>query len=68
MTAADVSFLRLHRSGWSIGDVAGWTADGPYWLVWRTNDENVIRAEGRTKEAAWHAAELQALGVGMRER
>jgi hypothetical protein len=40
MTHSDESFLRLHRSGWSIGDTAGWTPDGLVWLVWGSNGEN----------------------------
>jgi hypothetical protein len=29
MTPSDESNLRLKRSGWSIGDIAGWTPEGP---------------------------------------
>ena len=68
MTASDASYLRLHRSGWSIGDVAGGTAAGLVWLVWGSHGENLIRAEGRTRDEAWRAAELQALGLGMLRR
>jgi hypothetical protein len=60
--------LRLHRSGWSIGDIARWTPDGPYWLVWGSNGENLIRAEGRTRDEAWRNAEMQAVGLGMTSR
>jgi hypothetical protein len=68
MTAVNAAFLRLHCSGWSIGEIAGWTPDGPYWLVWGTNGENVLRAEGRTKEEAWRNAEMQAMGMGILRR
>jgi hypothetical protein len=50
MTAADESFLRLHRSGWSIGEIAGWTPEGPYWQVWGHQGENIIRAEGEPRK------------------
>src|SRR5262249_36619661 len=29
----DESFARLHRAGWSVGDVRLLTAEGPAWLV-----------------------------------
>jgi hypothetical protein len=35
------------------------------WLLWGSNGENLIRAEGRTKDEAWQNAEMQALGLGM---
>jgi hypothetical protein len=44
--------LRLHRSGCSIGDIAGWTPEGLVWLVWGSNGENLIRAEGPTRGEA----------------
>jgi hypothetical protein len=68
MTSSDASFLRLHRSGWSIGDVAVAKPEGLVWLVWGSNGENLIRAEGRTKEEAWRNAEMQALALGMLSR
>jgi hypothetical protein len=64
MISADVSFVHQHRSGWSIGDTAGWTPQGLSWLVWGSNGEKLIRAKRRTKDEAWCNAELQARAVG----
>src|SRR4051812_9154243 len=59
--SVDESRDRLHRAGWSVGDVG--TASG--WLVTGTNGENRIEAYGRGQsEAWWHACE-QARDVGM---
>jgi hypothetical protein len=63
--SSDESFLRLHRFGWSIGDTAGSTPDGLVWLVSGSNGENLVRAEGRTRDEAWRNAEIEALGLGM---
>ena len=68
MTPSDESYLRLKRSGWLIGDIAGWTPEGLSWLVWGSNGENLIRAEGWTRDEAWLNAELQARSVGMLRR
>jgi len=38
---ADESFARLHRAGWSVGDVRILTAAGPAWLVSGSNGENL---------------------------
>jgi hypothetical protein len=57
----DESFDRLHRAGWSIGEVAG----SAVWIVTGTNGENVMKAEGRTQTEAWYRATLQAQAVGM---
>jgi hypothetical protein len=44
---------RLHRAGWSIGDVAFHDgAGGLTWLVWGSNGENLIRAEGASRDEA----------------
>jgi hypothetical protein len=52
---------RLHRAGWSVGEVAGaWT-----WMVAGNNGENQLRAEGRTQFVAWQRACDQAAAVGM---
>jgi hypothetical protein len=57
---------QLHRSGWSIGDVAaGDGAGGTLWLVSGSNGENQIRAEGKTRAEAWVRAVEQARGLGM---
>jgi hypothetical protein len=58
----------LHRAGWSIGDTAchggaGWVT----WLVWGSNGENLIRAEGATRDEAWGRAVEQARAWGHRD-
>jgi hypothetical protein len=50
MTASDESLVRLHRSRWSIGDIASWTSEGLVWRVFGSNGENLTRAEGRSRE------------------
>jgi hypothetical protein len=52
---------RLHRAGWSVGEVAS----GTRWLINGANGENVLRAEGKTQAEAWHRACEQAAAVGM---
>jgi hypothetical protein len=59
------SFARLHRAGWSVGDVRIFTAVGPAWLVSGTNGENALNARGRTQAEAWHRACQQAEAAGM---
>jgi hypothetical protein len=61
----DESFARLHRAGWSVGDVRLLTAEGPAWWVTGTNGENALSAQGRTQAEAWHHACLQAKALGM---
>jgi len=59
--SVDECFERLHRAGWSVGEVA--TAGE--WIVSGTNGENLLDARGRTQaEASWRACE-QARAVGM---
>jgi hypothetical protein len=62
---SDESFLRLHAAGWSIGDAAYVWRGALVWLVTGSNGENVIRAEGPSRDAAWWAAVGQAQAVGM---
>src|SRR5262245_65229773 len=62
---ADESFARLHRAGWSVGDVRILAAEGPAWLVTGSNGENAMSARGRTQAEAWHLACLQAEAAGM---
>jgi hypothetical protein len=59
--SVDESFARLHRAGWSIGDIAA----AHRWIVSGTNGENVIHAEGESQAEAWYRATLQAEAVGM---
>ena len=63
---SDEALDRLHRAGWSIGDVAAPDgAGGLSWLVWGSNGENLIRAEGATRDEAWGRAVEQARALGM---
>ena len=59
--SVDESFDRLHRAGWSVGEIA--TAGE--WVVSGTNGENVIDAQGATQAEAWWRACEQARAVGM---
>ncbi len=60
------SYASLHRAGWSVGDTAFVGPDGfRAWLVSGHNGENLIRAEGPTRDAAWAEACSQAASVGM---
>jgi len=59
--SVDESFGRLHRAGWSIGEIGS----SGVWLVTGTNGENVIHAQGRSQAEAWYRATLQAEAVGM---
>jgi hypothetical protein len=60
----DESRDRLHRAGWSIGEIA----DVTFWVVAGNNGENVIIAEGQSQSEAWYRATLQAEAVGMLAR
>jgi hypothetical protein len=64
-TTVDESLARLHRGGWSVGDVRLLTAAGAVWFVSGANGENRIAACGRTQAEAWHRASEQARAVGM---
>ena len=62
----DQALKLLHASGWSAGDTAFVTEAGLLvWCVSGRNGENVIRAEGPTRAAAWRLACDQARAVGM---
>ena len=61
----DESFARLHRAGWSVGDVRILAAEGLAWLVTGTNGENAVSARGQTQAEAWHRACEQAEATGM---
>jgi hypothetical protein len=63
---SDEALARLHRAGWSIGDVAFHNgAGGLSFLVWGSNGENLSRAEGATRDEAWGRAVEQARMLGM---
>jgi hypothetical protein len=57
----DDSRDRLHRAGWSVGEIA--TAAG--WVVSGSNGENQLAARGSTQPEAWWRACEQARAVGM---
>ena len=52
---------RLHRAGWSVGEIATATA----WVVTGANGENQIHAPARTQAEAWWNACQQARVVQM---
>jgi hypothetical protein len=63
---SDEALARLHRAGWSIGDTAFHDgAGGIAWLVSGSNGENLIRAEGASRDEAWARAVEQARALGM---
>jgi hypothetical protein len=57
----DESLSRLHRAGWSVGEMA--TASG--WCISGSNGENAILARGGSQAEAWQRAVEQAQAVGM---
>jgi hypothetical protein len=59
--SVDESRDRLHRAGWSVGEIASANC----WLVTGANGENQLRAEGGTQAEAWWRACEQARAVGM---
>jgi hypothetical protein len=61
---SDESFTRLHRAGWTVGEVAALTREGcKVWMVTGTNGENAIEALGGSQAEAWHRACEQAAAV-----
>jgi hypothetical protein len=65
MNPADACHDRLHRAGWSVGEVRIATATGPAWLVSGSNGENRIDGRGATQSEAWSQAVAQAGAQGM---
>jgi len=61
----DKLFLMLHRAGWSIGVTAFVGKEGMSWLVFGTNGDHSIRAEGKSQEEAWRNACRQAEEMGL---
>jgi hypothetical protein len=49
----DTIAARLHREGWSVGDVAVKYPTGCVWVVSGQRDGRLVVAEGRTQEEAW---------------
>ncbi len=63
---SDEALARIHRAGWSIGDAAFVVEGGGLaWVVSGHDGENLIRAEGPTRDEAWGRAVEQARGLGM---
>jgi hypothetical protein len=63
---SDEALARLHRAGRSIGDAAfAVEGGGLVWIVSGRNGENLIRAEGPTRDGAWGRAVEQARSLGM---
>jgi hypothetical protein len=62
--SVDESRARLHRAGWSVGEVATASA----WVVTGTNGENCLHARGDTQAEAWWRACEQARAVGLLAR
>jgi hypothetical protein len=65
LTPADTALIRLHRSGWSVGETAFSGPHGSTWVVFGSNGENLIRATGATQSEAWTEPERQAREPGM---
>jgi hypothetical protein len=64
-TTVDACCDRLHRAGWSVGDVRLLTGAGALWLVTGTRGDHSIRAEGLTQTEAWQNACELAKGAGL---
>jgi hypothetical protein len=60
-SSVDESRDRLHRAGWSVGEIGSATR----WLVTGSNGENQLHAEGSSQAEAWHRACERAAAVGM---
>jgi hypothetical protein len=61
----DESRDRLHRAGWSLGEIAFGPRGAEVWPVDGQNGENRLLARGRTQSEAWWHACLQAREAGM---
>ena len=61
----DKLFLILHKAGWSIGDTAFAGKDGISWLVYGTNGDHTIQANGKTQEEAWKQTCREAEEMGL---
>jgi hypothetical protein len=57
----DESRDRLHRAGWSVGEIATALA----WVITGTNGENILEARAASQSEAWWRACEQARAVGM---
>jgi len=61
----DQLFLILHRAGWSICITALVGKEGMSWLVFGTNSDHSIHANGKTHEVAWRQAYCKAEEMGL---
>ena len=61
----DKLFLILHRAGWSINCTAFASKDGISWLVFGTNGDHEIQANGKSQTEAWKQACRQAEEMGL---
>jgi hypothetical protein len=61
----DESRDRLHRAGWSLGEIAFGPLCAQVWQVDGHNGENRLVAHGRTQGEAWWRDCLQAREAGM---
>jgi hypothetical protein len=53
---SDESVARLHRAGWSVGELAVIGAAARVWIVSGSCGENQVDAHGRTQGEAWDVA------------
>lgn len=49
----------------AVGVPAGHVGTAPGWLAFVSNGENVVKAEGKSLDGAYHAACQQAAACGM---
>jgi hypothetical protein len=61
----DKLFHILHRAGWSIDVTAFVGKQGMSWLVFGTNGDHSIQANGKTQEKAWKDVCRQAEEMGL---
>jgi hypothetical protein len=56
MTKSERLFLLLHEAGWSMPDTAFAGVEGITWLMYGTNGDFSIQANGRSREEACRQA------------
>jgi hypothetical protein len=64
----DDAHNRLHRNGWSTGDIGMLTEHGPCLLVTCTRGEHFLQTMAPTQAEAWQETCRQAEALGMLER
>ena len=65
MTKTNKLYLILHQAVWSIGDTAFVGKEGISWLVFGTNGDHAIQANGKSQKEAWKQACRQAEAMGL---